>query len=181
MMAVGLALAGGCSTTGGGRAGPSESELRIWVEPLVRWTAGGDRHVDVAIENGTSRTIAMAEPDPAAARVAVFPGPDNLRVCGVDPRTVAAVERRRVEIPPGGTLTFRVDLNEACAGVPAGEYRFEVDYRSPPVEGGKAFAGAFATRYGELVVEGRAPAARGEPPSRAGRTPSRRVPQRVSE
>jgi hypothetical protein len=180
---AGLALAGGCSTSGGGRDGPqAASELRIWVPPLVHWAAGGDRHVDVAVENGTFRTIALAEPDPAAARVAVFPGADNLRVCGVDFRPVAAGERRRIEIPPGGMLSFRVDLNEACAAVPAGEYRFEVDYRSPPVEGGKAFAGAFATRYGELVVEGgSAPAGKADPPARAGRTPPRRVPQRVNE
>lgn len=179
---AGLVLAGGCSTTGGGSGAPqAESQLRIWVEPLVHWSAGGDRHVDVAIENGTTRTIALAEPDPAFARVAVFPGPDNLQACGIGFRIDAAGEHRRVEIPPGGALSFRVELGGACAAVPAGEYRFEVDYHSPPVEGGKGFSGGFPTRYGELVVEGPGSSGRSEPPSRAGRTPPRRVPQRVND
>jgi hypothetical protein len=179
-----LALASGCSLalggSGGSGAAAREAEARIWVAPLVHWEAGADRHVDVAIENGTTRTLALAEPDPAYARVAVFRGGDDLRLCGVEPRTAAPGPRRRVEIPPGGSLDLRVELDEACADVPPGEYRFEVDYRSPPLEGAKAFSGAFATRYGELVVE-EGPLA-GEPgrsaPARAGRAPTRSSPQR---
>lgn len=176
---AGGTLAAGCSLRSSGpRTPPEEATLRIWVDPLVHWEAGADRHVDIAIENGTTRTVSLAEPSPAEARVAVFPGPDSLRACGVEPRERAPAARPRVSIPPGGSVSFRVDLNEACAGVPPGEYRFEVDYRSPPVEGGKAFSGAFATRYGVLDVEG-PPARAGAEPStsprpRAARTPPRR-------
>jgi hypothetical protein len=176
-----LALAGGCSPSTGGESGSParEAEVRIWMPPLVHWDAGADRHVDVAIENGTTRTLALAEPDPANARVAVFRGGDDLRVCGVEPRPAGPGPRRRVEIPPGGSAAIRVDLAEACAGVPAGEYRFEVGYRSPPVEGAKAFSGAFATRYGELVVEAGSVAGEAgrSPPTRGGRALPRSSPQ----
>jgi hypothetical protein len=173
---AGLAIAGGCSTGSGARGTQPEAELRIWVDPLVHWEAGADRHVDIAIENGTTRTISLAEPDPADARVAVFPGPDNLRVCGVEPREGPAAARPRVALPPGASLRLRVDLNGACAAVPPGEYRFEAGYRSPPAQGEKAFSGAFATRYGELVIEGapaRAGTDRADSP-RAGRARPRR-------
>ncbi|HEY6099424.1 MAG TPA: hypothetical protein VIW03_08345, partial [Anaeromyxobacter sp.] len=121
-LAAGAALAGGCSLVAGGRgsAPPPEPELRIWVAPVV-WTAGADRHVDFAIENDTPRTIAIAEPDPANARVAIYPGPDNLRVCGVEPRTGGAGRagtRRRIELAPGDRIAVRVELRESCAGMP---------------------------------------------------------------
>lgn len=184
MLAI-LALSAACSGAGGSGPGQPEQGLRIWVAPLVHWDAGADRHLDVAIENGTTRTLALAEPDPSNARVSVFPGPDNLRTCGVDFRPGTAGERRRVEIPPGGAVTFRVDLEEACADMPAGEYRFELDYRSPPIEGGKAFSGGLATRYGELVVQGEAATAgakahRQQTP-RSGRALGRRGPPRSAE
>jgi hypothetical protein len=179
-----LALASGCSMalggSGGSGAAAREAEARIWVPPVVHWEAGAHRHVDVAIENGTTRTLALAEPDPAYARVAVFRGGDDLRLCGVEPRPAASGPRGRVEIPPGGSLALRVELDEACGGVPAGEYRFEVDYRSPPLEGAKAFSGAFATCHGELVVEqGPVAGAPGRPaPARAGRAAPRSSPRR---
>ncbi|HEY6003383.1 MAG TPA: hypothetical protein VIV57_10965, partial [Anaeromyxobacter sp.] len=176
-----LALAGACSLSTGGSGAPArEAEVRIWMPPLVHWEPGADRHVDVAIENGSTRTLALAEPDPANARVAVFRGGDDLRLCGVEPRSAATGPRRRIELPPGGSAAIRVELDEACAGVPPGEYRFEVDYRSPPVEDAKAFSGSFATRHGELVVEaGPLPAqAEGSPPTRRGRAPPRSSPQR---
>jgi hypothetical protein len=174
---AGLALAGGCSLSMGGSGAPArEAELRLWIPPVVHWEAGGSRHVDLAIENGSTRTLVLAEPDPAYARVAVFPGGDNLRVCGVEPRSPPPGARSRTEIPPGGSVAVRVDLGEACRDVPPGEYRFEVDYRSPPVEGAKTFSGTFATRYGELVVEGRPVGAQADRPvaPRAGRAPPRR-------
>jgi hypothetical protein len=177
-----LALASGCSSVsfGGGSAPPREAEVRIWMPPLVHWDAGADRHVEFAIENGTTRTLALAEPDPANARVAVFREGDGFPMCSVEPRHAPAGPRPQVEIPPGGSIPLRVELDEACAGVPAGEYRFEIDYRSPPVEGSKAFSGAFATRYGELVVEAGPRPEEAERPSatRAGRAPPRRSTQR---
>lgn len=181
---VGLALAGGCSLSlGGGGAGGAavrEAELRIWASPLVFWEAGGDRRVDFAIENGSTRTLMLATPDPAYARVTVFRGADGVRACGVEPRSPPPGAPGRVEIPAGGSAAVRVDLGEACARVPPGEYRFEVDYRSPPLEGAKAFSGTFATRYGEIVVEGAPAAAQaGRPPSpRAGRAPPRAATRR---
>jgi hypothetical protein len=178
--ALALALPAACgSLSFGDRDGPPaplERGLQLWAPPLLHWEAGADRHLEFAIENGTPRTVTIAEPDPAYARVAVFPGPDNLRVCGVEPRAAPGGARRRIEIPPGGSVAVRVDLREACAGVAAGEYRFEVDYRSPPVEGGEAFTGALATRYGELLVEGAPQQVQAERASsrRAGRAPPRR-------
>lgn len=173
---AGLALAGGCSLSmSGSGAATREPELRIWVPPVVYWEAGGDRRVDIALENGSTRTVVLAEPDPAYARVAVFPGGDNLRICGVEPRSPPPGARSRMEIPPGGSAAVRIDLGKACADVAPGEYRFEVDYRSPPVEGAKTFSGTFATRYGELIVEGAPAGAQAERPAspRAGRSPPR--------
>lgn len=175
---AGVVLAAGCSfRSSGSRASQQEAALQIWVDPLVHWEAGADRHVDIAVENGTTRTVWLAEPSPAEARVGVFPGPDNLRACGVEPRGAPGA-RPRVSIPPGGSVRLRVDLNDVCADVPPGEYRLEVDYRSPPVEGGKAFSGAFATRYSVLDVEGAPARAEVErstsPRPRAARTPTRR-------
>jgi hypothetical protein len=180
--AAALALAfsaacGGLLLGGGDRPpAPLERGLHLWAPTLLHWDAGADRHLEFVIENGTPRTVTIAEPDPAYARVAVFPGPDNLRVCGVEPRPAAPGARRRIAIPPGGSVAVRVDLGEACAGVAAGEYRFEVDYRSPPVEGAEAFTGGLATRYGELLVEGAPQQAHVDPssPRRAGRAPPRR-------
>jgi hypothetical protein len=190
LLAALLALASGCSLAylGGGSSAPSaasqESGVAIWVPPVVHWEAGGDRRVDLAIENGSTRTIALVQPDPAYARVEVFRGAENLPVCGVEPHATGSEPRPRVEIPPGGSVDVRVDLREACADVPPGDYRFEVDYRSPPAVGAldKAvvFSGAFATRHGVLVVEpGSVAAGAGSTaPARAGRAPPRSSPQR---
>lgn len=180
-----LAAACGSFQLGGSRSPPAgqEAALRLWIDSRVRWDVGADRHLDVAIENGTTRSVSLAEPDPAQARVGVFPGPDNLRVCGIDPREGVPDARPRITLPPGGSVTFRVDLDEACRDVPPGEYRIEVDYRSPPADGGPgAFSGAFATRYGVVDVVGGPSGAQAERSTserpRAGRAPPRRSPIR---
>jgi hypothetical protein len=151
---VAWALAAACSSVGGGGRPSLEGGPRIWVPGTVYWEPGGVRHLEFAIENDTSRTILLAEPDPANARVAVFPGADAPPACGVQPHPTAARARPLVRIPPGGSLPVRVELGEACGSLPPGEYRFEVDYRSPAVDAGEAFSGGLATRYGVLFVEG---------------------------
>jgi hypothetical protein len=179
-----LALGAGCSLAfgkGGGEDGRAaarpEPELHVGVAPVVYWGAGRDRHLSLALENGANRTIAVGAPDPANVSVAVFPGPDDVRACGIEAHPSAA-PTHVVEIPPGGSLEFRVDLSAACAGLSPGDYRFEVDYHAPPVQGGETFAGALAKRHGELRVEGSEAAATvapdHEPSPRAGRTPPRR-------
>jgi hypothetical protein len=91
-----------------------------------------------------------------------------------------------VELAPGDRVSVRVDLTEACAGVPPGEYRYEVSYRAPTPAGGaaaatggegdphapRAFSGTLATFHGELVVEVEA-AAMPEPESEARRSAPR--------
>jgi hypothetical protein len=156
-----VALAAGCTFGGGGRGrrdpGPPDLGVRVWTMPLVHWDAGSPRAVALAIENGTDRTVRIAAPDPAYARVEVFAGPDSVRVCGAGPaegaRTAPAPAGVEViELEPGDRASLEVDLGAACASVPPGSYRYEVAYRLPDVEGKGAISGTLPTRYGELVV-----------------------------
>lgn len=158
-MAVCLATTGlleaGCSLSLGSRrseAAPPEADLHIWVPPVVRWEAGSDRHVDLAIENPTDRTIEISAPDPANAGVGIFFGPEATRACGVEPRAAGEGSARKVVLAPGDRVSMRVDLGEACAGLGPGDYRYEIAYRAPPVAGQNASSGALATRFGELFV-----------------------------
>ncbi len=181
-LATAALLAAGCSLSmgGGGYDGPPpEPDVGIWVPSLVRWEAGADRHVDLAIENPTDRTIAIAAPDPANAGVAIFRGPDTTRACGVEPRPAGearAGAARKVMLGPGERISVRVDLGKACAGLGPGEYRYEIAYRAPPVAGEDAFSGALATRFGELVVAEPPQASEGDRPvpRRAARAPPHR-------
>jgi hypothetical protein len=185
LVAAAACLLAACSLkTGSGRRGESAPEvLRIWMEPIVRWEPGAARVVDVALENATDRTLAIAEPDAAHVRVAVFARPEGTAVCGVEPREGAA-GRGRVELAPGDRVAVRVDLAEACADLPPGDYRYEVSYRAPALPAGEGegagpaprpYSGNVATRYGEVVVEAspwpdrRTP----RPPPRAARRPPR--------
>jgi hypothetical protein len=105
-----------------------------------------------AIENGTQRTLEVREPGPGGARVAIFPDADSARACGVEPGDAPAAQA--VRLAPGDQLPVRVDLGDACRDLGPGEYRFEVGYRVPPSDGGAAIV--LPTRYGTLIVEGRA-------------------------
>lgn len=159
--ALAALLAAGCTFGGGGRArrdpGPPDLGLRVWAIPLVHWGAGAPRMVVFAIENGTDRTVRIAAPDTAHARVEVFFGPESVRMCGVGPaegaRTAAAPAGAQViELEPGDRAALEVDLGAACASVPPGSYRYEVAYRLADVAGDGAVSGTLPTRYGELVV-----------------------------
>ncbi len=151
----------------------AEPELRIWVSPVVRWEPGRARELRFAIENPSSRTVVLAEPDPALAQVDVYAGPENDRLCGTAPPPRQGSARASpVALAPGDRIALRVDLEGACRGVPPGEYRFVVSYRAPPAEAGaKLWAGALPARHGTVVVErgtaaARVPAVRSQRPER---------------
>lgn len=184
---VAACLLAACATRtsrGRGADGGSPQPVRIWVAPILWWEGDAAREVDVAIENATNRTVAIAAPDPANARVAIFSGPESVRVCGVEPREPAPAPGERVELAPGDRVAVRVSLADACAGAPPGDYRYEVSYRAPslrPAAPGpgeeaaaesraRAFSGTLATRYGELVVAPRGRSG-GDFASGAGRAP----------
>ncbi len=166
-----------CVEGGGGRgrsADGRDPELAIWVSPIVRWGPGEPRELRFAIENASNRTVLLAGPDPAMARVDVYAGPENDRVCGTAPPPGTPARGAAVTLAPGDRITVRVDLETACGGVPAGEYRFAVTYRAPPsgrdakASDAKLWAGALRARYGTVLVE------RG---TAAARTPSGRSPR----
>jgi hypothetical protein len=165
------AAAGGllaCASTGERpRREPPPPALQIWAPPIVRWSPGTDRAVEFAIENGTQRTLEVPQPDPAAARVAIFLAVGEARACGVEPAEPPAAAT--VRLAPGDHLPVRVDLDDACAGLPAGEYRYELSYRAARKGGGTL---TLPTRYGTILV------AEGEREGeRAGRRPSAAVPR----
>jgi hypothetical protein len=152
--AAGAALA--CASVGGRpRRPPADPGLRIWVDPVLRWERGTGRAVAFAIENGTNRTLELPAPDPSAARVAIYADAGEVRACGVEPGGPPSADT--VRLAPGDQIAVRVDLGVACASLAPGEYRFELGYRSERTVGGTL---ALATRYGMLVVEGPARAAR---------------------
>jgi hypothetical protein len=174
--AAGCVLAA-CSTRGGSGRGAGDGApqpLRIWVAPILWWEEGAARGVDLALENATNRTVAIAAPDAAHARVEVFAGPESLRVCGVEPLEPAGAPGPRVELAPGDRVSVRVSLAEACGAVAPGAYRYEVSYRAPSLRavpapegvdaaeaGGRAFSGTLATTYGQIFVSGDAGPGRG--------------------
>ncbi len=150
------ALVLSCSHGGGGpvrREAGSDAALAIWVSPVVRWRPGERRELPFAIENTSNRTVVLGAPDPAMARVDVYVGPEDDRVCGTAPPADAVEAGPAVALAPGDRIAVRVDLHAACRGVPAGEYRFAVTYRAPRVKGSKLWTGALQARYGVLLVE----------------------------
>jgi hypothetical protein len=169
-----LAAAGGllaCGSLGGRpRPEPPPPSLQIWAPPILRWAPGADRDVEFAIENGTNRTLEVPLPDPAAARVAIFPSVGEARACGVEP--AEPTPAGTIRLAPGDQLPVRVDLEEACAGLPAGEYRYELSYRAAKAGGGTL---SLPTRYGTIVVSEAARAAR-RPAAAASRPPAPRAP-----
>lgn len=166
-------LAAGCSLGAASSRRSSdrslESGVRIWAPPIVRWERAGGRHVEFAIENQTNRTLTVAAADPANARVDLFAGPESIRVCGSVPRegpaprpSDGAASADAVALDPGDRLSVRVDLEESCAKLPAGDYRYEVSYRMPDVGRAGAVKGTLPTSYGEIVVEAAAAGRAGE-------------------
>ncbi|HET8538300.1 MAG TPA: hypothetical protein VFL83_00375 [Anaeromyxobacter sp.] len=165
-----LALAAACGGAGEERRGEAaEPAVRLWASPIVRWEPGARRAVGFALENPTNRTVHVASPDPANARVDVYAGADGLRVCGAAPVEPPA-PGPPVALAPGDRLSVRVDLEAACGGVPPGEYRFEVGYRAAAPAGADAFSGTLAARHGQVLVSG--PGTSGEAVSRGGVEPS---------
>jgi predicted small secreted protein len=157
-----------CSTRAGagrGAEGGAAQPVRLWVAPVLWWGEGAAHGIDVALENATNRTVAIAAPDAAHARVEVFAGPESLRVCGVEPLHPADPAGPLVELAPGDRVAVRVSLADACGAVAPGAYRYEVSYRAPPPgaaaapdadegAGGRAFSGTLATSYGQIFVSG---------------------------
>ena len=165
--------------------------MRIWAPTIVHWDRAGARHVEFAIENQTDRTLTLAAADPANARVDLFAGSESIRVCGAAPRE-GPPSREAVALGPGDRQAVRIDLEESCARLPPGDYRYELSYRIPDVGKPGAVKGSLPTSHGEVVIEappaGRAGEAvagpeapseerAAEPKPRAGRRPPSR-PQR---
>jgi hypothetical protein len=150
------ALAAGCSlgaaSSGRPPERPLESGVRIWAPTIVHWDRPGARHVEFAIENQTDRTLTLAAADPADARVDLFARPDSIRVCGAAPRE-GPPPREAVALGPGDRLAVRVDLEESCARLPPGDYRYELSYRIPDVGKAGSVKGSLPTSYGEVVIE----------------------------
>lgn len=158
-----FALVLSCSHGGGGRArdaGGPEPELAIWVSPVVRWGRGEPRELRFAIENASNRTIVLPGPEPTLARVDVYSGPDDDRVCGTAPPPRGTSAEGAVTLAPGDRIQVRVDLEDACGNVPVGEYRFAVSYRAPSSKDARLWAGALRPRYGIVLVERGTAAAR---------------------
>jgi hypothetical protein len=158
----------GCGALGGRprREPPPPPALQIWAPPIVRWAPGGERDLAFALENGTHRTLEVSPPDPAGARVAIFAGAGETRECGIEPAERAAAGpvapagrggAGALRLAPGDQLPVRVDLEDACAGLGPGEYRYELGYVAARPQGGSL---SLPTRYGTLVVTGAARAAR---------------------
>jgi hypothetical protein len=131
--------------------------------------------VDFSIENPTRRTVTIAAPDPALARVDVLAGPESVRVCGVAPAERVA-PGERIALAPGDRVAVRVDLAEACGSVPPGAYRYEIGYRAAEPAGAGAFSGTLGVRYGQVLVSAPTPDAGSlgasppsPPPARQGR------------
>jgi hypothetical protein len=164
-----------CGGVQGERRAAPGPPLRIWTPLVVRWETGHRRHLDFAIENDGSRTVAIGAPDPAGARIDVYAGPDAFRACGAAP-SERATAAERVALAPGDRLPVRVDLEEACGSLAPGEYRFEVSYRAAELGGKDAFSGTLPTRYGQVIVA--RPAAAGPAVSRAGGEEEARPPPR---
>jgi hypothetical protein len=169
--AVAAAAAGllACALGGQPRPVPPPPPLQIWAPSIVRWS-GPDRDVEFAIENGTHRTVEIAPPDPAGARIAIFTPAGETPACSVEPGERPAGGTLR--LGPGDQLPVRVDLGEACAGLGPGEYRYELGYVAAKPGGGTL---SLPTRYGTLVVSGAARAAR-RPPAPAPRPTGPRLP-----
>jgi hypothetical protein len=175
--AAGCVIAACSTRTGSGRGAEdgAPQPVRIWVAPILWWEEGAARGVDLALENATNRTVAIAAPDAAHARVEVFAGPESLRVCGVEPLERTDAPGPRVELSPGDRVSVRVSLAEACGAVVPGAYRYEVSYRAPSLRavpapeagvdaleaGARAFSGTLATAYGQIFVSGDAGPGRG--------------------
>ncbi len=120
----------------------------------MRWGPGAARELRFLIENASRRTIVLAGPDPAHARVDVYAGPEKDRVCGGASPPAGETQEQQVALAPGDGVEMRIDLAEACRDVPPGEYRFVVSYKAPaPGRDAKLWAGSLPARYGTLVVE----------------------------
>ena len=113
---------------------PPEPPLRIWTPGLVHWS--GDRRImAVAIENSAPVPVPVEDPDPRRVRVVLFNGVGPDRICEKDAEEAGPVAQA-VSLRPGEMRPVPVDLGEACARVPPGEYRYEVGYDAPAVAPG---------------------------------------------
>jgi hypothetical protein len=116
----------------------------------VRW-AGARREITIDLENETDQPLMIEQPEPRRVRVTVFldEWADD-RACGVEPDR-SKHPGKSVELAAGEAVLVRVDLGRACAGLPPGEYRFEISYEPPPVASGPSLRPR--PRNGRVIVE----------------------------
>jgi hypothetical protein len=147
---VGVLLAGSCTLFGGrsGRPEPPEPSVRLWLPGVVRWT-GDRREVALELENATDRSVRIEAPAARRARVTIFLGPGPDPACGVEPDE--GDRGPDVTLAPGESVQLTVDLGQACARLPPGEYRYEVGYQVPAAGKGKPLKAR--VRYGHVLVE----------------------------
>jgi hypothetical protein len=161
VVALGAALLAtpGCSVGGGEgrRPEPPEPVLRIWLPGIVHWT-GDRRELAMQLENGTARSVRIEAPAARRVRVSLFLGPGPESACGVEPDS-SKVPGPAVEIGPGEALPVRIDLAPACGRLPPGDYRYEVTYQAPGVEGGPPLH--LRSSYGHVLVEAALPVDQG--------------------
>lgn len=142
-----LALAA-AACAGPRRGGPPEPALRIWTPRLVFWS-GKDRTLAVGLENGTTHAVKVEAPEARRARVILYLGPGEDRVCGHD-ADPAGPPGPAVSLAPGELRGLRVDLESACGRLPPGEYRYEVGYEAPAVGPGPNVR--LRTSHGHVVI-----------------------------
>ena len=127
---------------------PPEPPLRIWTPGLIHWS--GDRRImAVAIENSAPVPVPVEDPDPRRVRVVLFNGVGPDRICEKDAEEAGPVAQA-VSLRPGEMRPVPVDLGEACARVPPGEYRYEVGYDAPAVAPGPPVR--LRTAFGHVLV-----------------------------
>jgi hypothetical protein len=124
---------------------------------IVHW-AGDRRVIAMGLENGTSRSVRIEAPAARRVRVSLFLGPGPETACEVEPDS-SKVPGPVVELGPGEVLPVRIDLAPACGRLPPGDYRYEVTYQAPGVEGGPPLH--LRSSHGHVLVEAAPPVDQG--------------------
>jgi hypothetical protein len=122
--------------------------VAIWL-PGVVWWSGERRELALHVENAGNASVRMEDPVPRRVRAALFLGSGPERACGVEPDASKSAGLA-VTLGPGEVVPVTVDLSRECAGLPPGDYRYEVAYEAPAVEGGPPVK--TRPRYGHVVI-----------------------------
>jgi hypothetical protein len=159
-LAAWLPLAACVFHSGGARhPEPPEPVVRIWLPGLV-WWSGGRRDLSLEVVNDGQGAVRVEAPAPRRVRVTLFLGSGPDRACGVVPDASKSTGPA-VTLGPGEVVPVTVDLSRECAGLPPGEYRYEVAYEAPAVEGGPPVT--TRPRHGHVVIEQGASGPEGRP------------------